>query len=166
MENSRLENSDPKILKVLLLRIYKVFEKKGLENESTIKKGFDSYSINQSIYDVLNLIGLDSGVIDVDFIYQLYKDNYQSIKYKNLDYELIIPRIGEYEVIVDLSEKVWITTTYSLKVFSYSDDNALSSIKHQDENGDISIYDGDQIDREIDDSETIEHTWRGVNRID
>lgn len=166
MENSRLENSNPKMLKTLLLKIYKVFEKNGLDTENIIKHPFDDNSINQPIYNILNSIGLYSDVIDVDFIYQLYKDNYKSIRTKNLDYELIIPKIGEYEVIVDVDEKMWITTRYSLKVFSYSEKNAMSSIRHQEDNGDISIYDGDQVSRDISDSETIDYKWVDVYEID
>jgi hypothetical protein len=64
------------------------------------------------------------------------------------------PTIGRYSYEIDVHENVNQRVTYRHQSESYSPSTLIQIARKMESEGDISVYDGEQVDRDIYDSET------------
>ena len=69
------------------------------------------------------------------------------------------PQVFQYSVDVNISTTEWIYKTYRHTTSSYSQFNVIPIMELMTTQGDISAWDGDEIDHEVYDSETTNETW-------
>ena len=72
---------------------------------------------------------------------------------------MVIPKPATYRYEIDVHETVYQRTTYEHTYESYSEKNVFPLAKKAEEEGYISAWDGDEIDRDAYDSETNDIKW-------
>ena len=158
MANSKFEKFNQRILKDIIVRLYKLLLEDGEENPKFYNISDDG--VFQSIVTITNLMGVGDGEYeDIDFIYALYSLNFHLINDGKIEGDITIPTLEKYSFDVDVRETVYQTVTYRHIELSYSEKNAVPIFQRADYDGNFSVYDGDIINTDIHDSETNDISW-------
>ena len=158
MANSKFEKFNQRILKDIIVRLYKLLLEDGEENPKFYNISDDG--VFKSIETITKLMGVGDGEYeDIDFIYALYNLNYHLINDGKIEGGITIPTLEKYSFDVDVRETVYQTVTYRHIELSYSEKNAVPISQRADYDGNFSVYDGDIINTEIYDSETNDISW-------
>lgn len=158
MANSKFEKFNQRILKDIIVRLYKLLLEDGEENPKFYNISDDG--VFKSIETITKLMGIGDGEYeDIDFIYALYSLNYHLINDGKIEGDITIPILEKYSFDVDVRETVYQTVTYRHIELSYSEKNAVPIFQRADEDGNFSVYDGNPIHTEIYDSETNDISW-------
>ena len=151
MANSKFEKFNQRILKDIIVRLYKLLLEDGEENPKFYNISDDG--VFQSIVTITNLMGVGDGEYeDIDFIYALYSLNFHLINDGKIEGDITIPTLEKYSFDVDVRETVYQTVTYRHIELSYSEKNAVPIFQRADYDGNFSVYDGDIINTDIHDS--------------
>jgi hypothetical protein len=160
MPKSKFEKFNQRILKDIVLRLYKLLLTDNEENPSIYNISDDG--VFSSIETIIRLMGFGDGEYeDVDFIFALYDENFHLIDDGKIEGDLVIPSIGTYTFSVDITERVLQTVTYKHHAESYSYNNVIPIAQREDYDGNFSVWDGENINTEYGDSETFEIDWIG-----
>jgi hypothetical protein len=133
----------------------------GLDRDDFESEPFESSTIRE-VEDILSPLGITfNDEINYSFFVQLYLDN------PNFETESIKrPSLMSYEVLHDESVREWRTYTYRNVVDSYYpvDDNMLHSLRS---NGDgwYDYWDGQLVNDDVDDTESMEDDIQRIKRI-
>lgn len=158
MTNSKFEKFNQRILKDIIVRLYKLLLEDGEENPKFYNISDDG--VFKSIETITKLMGVGDGEYeDIDFIYALYSLNYHLINDGKIEGDITIPTLEKYSFDVDVRETVYQTVTYRHIESSYSEKNAVPIFQRADYDGNFSVYDGNPIHTEIYDSETNDISW-------
>ena len=158
MDNSKFEKFNQRILKDIIVRLYKLLLEDGEENPKFYNISDDG--VFQSIETITKLMGVGNGEYeDIDFIYALYSLNFHLINDGKIEGDITIPTLEKYSFDVDVRETVYQTVTYRHIELSYSEKNAVPIFQRADYDGNFSVYDGNPIHTEIYDSETNDISW-------
>ena len=158
MANSKFEKFNQRILKDIIVRLYKLLLEDGEENPKFYNISDDG--VFQSIETITKLMGVGNGEYeDIDFIYALYSLNFHLINDGKIKGDITIPTIGEYSFDIDVRETIYQTVTYRHTTSSYSEKNTVPIVQRADYDGNFSVYDGDIINTDIHDSETNDISW-------
>ena len=158
MANSKFEKFNQRILKDIIVRLYKLLLEDGEENPKFYNISDDG--VFQSIETITKLMGVGNGEYeDIDFIYALYSLNFHLINDGKIEGDITIPTLEKYSFDVDVRETVYQTVTYRHIELSYSEKNAVPIFQRADYDGNFSVYDGDIINTDIHDSETNDISW-------
>jgi hypothetical protein len=158
MSHSKIERFNQRILKDVILRLYKLLLVDNEENPKIYNISDDG--VFSSIENILDIMGFGTSEYeDIDFVFALYIKNYHLIKDGKIEGDIEIPSLGTYTFTIDVTERVIQTTTYKHRVTSYSKLNVIP-ISHRAENdGNFSVWEGQDIDTEYNDSDTIDIEW-------
>ena len=160
MENSKLENLDHKILKKIIFFLYK---KIGKDN----KPDLELKEIFDDIEYVLRQIGISDEYIDIDFIYTLYRLNFDLIDENGLIKEaIIIPDLKNIIQEVTVWERQWTKKKIEHRLESYSIEASEGIFRIQYNNGDVGYWDGRLTDDEITDSEVEDIEFGDIYETD
>jgi len=145
-----MEKSDFEILsdKILIVALKKFQEELGDANPD-----MDDYT-QECVQSVGDMIGIEINIIDVDFLIELYTLNEKS----GFSSPLKRPKVGLYKADVDIFETKYVRNTYRHEVYSYSKHNVISGLELSFQNSG-SVYDGDNVETDVYDSETTEEKW-------
>ena len=157
MANSKFEKFNQRILKDIIVRLYKLLLEDGEENPKFYNISDDG--VLKSIETITKLMGIGDEYEDIDFIYALYSLNYHLIDDGKIKGDITIPTIGEYSFDIDVRETIYQTVTYRHTTSSYSEKNTVPIVQRADYDGNFSVYDGDIINTDIHDSETKDISW-------
>ena len=158
MANSKFEKFNQRILKDIIVRLYKLLLEDGEENPKFYNISDDG--VLKSIETITKLMGIGDGEYeDIDFIYALYSLNFHLINDGKIEGDITIPTLEKYSFDVDVRETVYQTVTYRHIELSYSEKNAVPIFQRADYDGNFSVYDGNPIHTEIYDSETNDISW-------
>lgn len=146
MKNSELEKLNDKVLKKIILQIVKICEDDGLN--------WTRVFIDSSVYDIfestINFLGLGNDIINIDYIFNLMRLNLIT---GDLPDTLKRPLIEKYGQEIDVSETLYQTVTYRHIVYSYSRDTVKDQLTFMQDEGQISIFDGEMTNQDVYDSE-------------
>lgn len=146
MEKSKLEKINDRILVILLKEIYKELDG---ETEPEIDE-FDA-----AAFDALKTMGLgNNSYIDYNFAFELYKKNIDN----DFQIPLIRPKVGLYSIDVEVNSTEYVRRTYRHEISCYDESSVYELFSNILGEGDISVYDGDEIDYDVYDSETNDET--------
>jgi len=158
MSHSKIERFNQRILKDVILRLYKLLLKDNEENPKIYNISDDG--VFSSIENVLDIMGFGTSEYeDIDFVFALYIKNYHLIKDGKIEGDIEIPSLGTYTFTIDVTERVIQTTTYEHRVKSYSKLNAIPISRRAEDDGNFSVWEGRDIDTEYNDSETTDIEW-------
>ncbi len=144
MEKSNLEKLNDKILVILLKEI-----QRELDGES--EPQFEDF--DAAAFDALKTMGLSNkSYIDYNFAFELYKKNIDN----DFQIPLIRPKLGLYSIDVDVDSREYIRRTYRHEISCYDESSVYELFNNIFNKGDISAYDGDEVDYDMYDSETNE----------
>jgi len=150
MGKSKLEALSDRILSQFFIQLRKIYDEE-LRNSP-------HYSLveQDNFIDACDTVSSIFGVapcdyIDLDFIITMIDMN-PSISEGIINKR---PTIGNYTYEIDVHEKVYERVTYKHKSESYSPSTLIQIAKKMEYEGDISVWDGQEIDRDNYDSETI-----------
>ena len=168
MEVSKLANLNQKILKLMLINLYKTLKSKDSENPNIYDMGDSDFW--DGLEYVIRLMGFGDGEYeDYDFLAALYSENYHLIDESELkiDGDLEIPEVSEYSFDIDVHESVRQKVSYTHSMSSYSSDNVFLLFRKQEEDGYSNVYDGRITDTDVYDTETIdiEYNHRSLRKI-
>ena len=108
----------------------------------------------------IQMLGFEPEWDDVDFIFALYSLNFNSFNEDaKIESTLVIPKPATYRYEVDVHETVYQRTTYEHTYESYSEKNVFPLSRKADEEGYVTVWDGNEIDRDVYDSETSDIKW-------
>ena len=146
MEKSNLEKLTDKVLVILLKEIQR-------ELDGETEPEFEDF--DAAAFDALKTMGLgNNSYIDYNFAFELYK--------KNIDNDFQIPLIrtkaGLYSIEVDVNSTEYVRRTYRHEISCYDESSVYELFRNILNEGDISVYDGDEIDYDVYDSETNDET--------
>jgi hypothetical protein len=151
---SKLETVDQKILKKLIILLYK---KLSLNNMNSIYEySLDDSSFFDELVSFLTTVGLEDNYDNIDFIFSLYTFNYSLFdKDGNLQKDAIlkIPKIKKFNLEIVIDERRYMTCTYSHIIKSYSKNNVNALFQAMENNGDAFYSDGKLIYEDITDSD-------------
>lgn len=160
MGNSKLENLDHKILKKIIFFLYK---KIGKDN----KPDLELKEIFDDIEYVLRQIGISDEYIDIDFIYTLYRLNFDLIDENGLIKEaIIIPDLKNIIQEVTVWERQWTKKKFEHRLESYSIEASEGIFRIQYNNGDVTYWDGRLTEDEITDSEVEDIEFGDIYETD
>ena len=168
MEVSKLANLNEKILKLMLINLYKTLKSEGSENPNIYNMGDSDFW--DGLEYVIRLMGFgDAEYEDYDFLSALYSENYHLIDESELKIngDLEIPEVSEYSFDIDVHESVRQKVSYTHSMSSYSSDNVFLLFRKQEEDGYSNIYDGRITNTDVYDVETIdtEYDHRSLRKI-
>lgn len=162
METSKLETLGSKILKKIILLLYK--ELLNIHSENPKVYNLRDGEVYESVESVLKFIGFgDSEPIDVDFVFALYKMNHMKIQDGVIIGELIKPKISTYRFDIDVEERVYQTNTWTHEVDSYLEDNVIPISQYLESEGGFDIFDGEETYTSTDSSDIIDIRWLNQN---
>lgn len=146
MEKSNLEKVNDKILVILLKEIQR-------ELDGETEPEFDEF--DAAAFDALKTMGLSNkSYIDYNFTFELYKKNIDN----DFQIPLIRPKVGLYSIDVDVNSTEYVRRTYRHEISCYDESSVYELFSNILGEGDISVYDGDEIDYDVYDSETNDET--------
>lgn len=157
MERSSLERFNDKILIKIIDNIIKDFDEINSEWSHTFEN-----NEHVTIYESnIRALGVRPNLIDVDYISALMRLNYKN------DFQIPLnrPSLALYEVNVNISERVIQTQTYEHNVYSYDSTNCFDKFRFEDQEGMISIYDGEITNTEVHDSESFDWDYLSPIKI-
>ena len=149
MDKSKLEELSDRILSQFFIQLIKIYDGK-IENSKHYPLVEEDSFIN-SCDTVSNMFGVaPCDYIDLDYIITIIEMN------PNINEGIINerPTIGRYSYEIDVHENVNQRVTYRHQSESYSPSTLIQIARKMESEGDISVYDGKQVDRDIYDSET------------
>jgi hypothetical protein len=153
MERSSLEKFNDKILIKIIDNILKDFDGDEWRNAFEDSSYYDTYESN------IEALGIDVETIDVDYINSLITLNIRD----NFKIPLNRPNLAKYAQDVDVSERVIQTNRFRNFVYSYDENIVSEKFRFEENEGTLSIYDGDIIKTEVHDSES--HDWDYLSPI-
>lgn len=146
MEKSNLEKVNDKILVILLKEIQR-------ELDGETEPEFEDF--DAAAFDALKTMGLgNNSYIDYNFAFELYKKNIDN----DFQIPLIRPKVGLYSIDVDVNSTEYVRRTYRHEISCYDESSVYELFSNILGEGDISVYDGDEIDYDVYDSETNDET--------
>lgn len=146
MEKSNLEKVNDKILVILLKEIQR-------ELDGETEPEFDEF--DAAAFDALKTMGLgNNSYIDYNFAFELYKKNIDN----DFQIPLIRPKVGLYSIDVEVNSTEYVRRTYRHEISCYDESSVYELFSIILGEGDISVYDGDEIDYDVYDSETNDET--------
>jgi hypothetical protein len=153
MERSSLERFNDKILIKIIDNILKDFDGDEWINVFEDSVNYETYVSN------IGALGINVETIDVDYIYSLIRLNIKN------DFEIPLnrPNLAKYAQDVDVSERVIQTNRFRNFVYSYDEYIVSEKFRFEENEGILSIYDGDIIKTEVHDSES--HDWDYLSPI-
>jgi len=144
MEKSKLEKINDRILVILLKEIQR-------ELDGETEPEFEDF--DAAAFDALKTMGLaNKSYIDYNFAFELYKKNIDN----DFQIPLIRPKVGLYSIEVDVHSREYVRRTYRHEFSCYDESSAYDFFQYMYDQGDISAYDGDEVDYDTYDSETNE----------
>lgn len=149
---SNFEKLSDKILNLILLQILKQYDDEGIE--------YMRDDMTSELIDPIGVAVKPFGIPfdrfnDGDFLWNLFKMNVRNLDYENKNLKLERPVLKEYSYEIDVHEMVYQRLTYRHTLETYSKKPSFKADYLMDE-GDLEWYDGDEIDRDVYDSETNE----------
>jgi len=158
MSHSKIERFNQRILKDVVLRLYKLLLVDNEENPKIYNISDDG--VFSSIENVLDIMGFGTSEYeDIDFVFALYIKNYHLIKDGKIEGDIEIPSLGTYKFTIDVTETVVQTVTYEHRATSYSKLNVIPISQRAESDGNYSVWDGRHIDTEYHDSSTSNIEW-------
>lgn len=146
MEKSNLEKLTDKVLVILLKEIQR-------ELDGETEPEFEDF--DAAAFDALKTMGLgNNSYIDYNFAFELYKKNIDN----DFQIPLIRPKAGLYSIEVDVNSTEYVRRTYRHEISCYDESSVYELFRNILNEGDISVYDGDEIDYDVYDSETSDET--------
>lgn len=146
MEKSNLEKVNDKILVILLKEIQR-------ELDGETEPEFEDF--DAAAFDALKTMGLSNkSYIDYNFAFELYKKNIDN----DFQIPLIRPKVGLYSIDVEVNSTEFVRRTYRHEISCYDESSVYELFSNILGEGDISVYDGDEIDYDVYDSETNDET--------
>ena len=149
MDKSKLEELSDRILSQFFIQLRKIYDEE-LSNSPHYPL-IEEDSFTNSCETVSNMFGVaPCDYIDLDYIITIIEMN------PNINEGIINerPTIGRYSYEIDVHENVSQRVTYRHQSESYSPSTLIQIARKMESEGDISVYDGKQVDRDIYDSET------------
>ena len=149
MDKSKLEELSDRILSQFFIQLRKIYDEE-LSNSPHYSLIEDD-SFTNACDTVSNMFGVaPCDYIDLDYIITIIEMN------PNINEGIINerPTIGRYSYEIDVHENVNQRVTYRHQSESYSPSTLIQIARKMESEGDISVYDGEQVDRDIYDSET------------
>lgn len=144
MEKSKLEKINDRILVILLKEIYKELDG---ETEPEIE------DFNDATVEAVKTMGLgDTSYMDISFAFELYLKNIDN----DFQIPLIRPKAGLYSIEIDVHSTEYVRRTYRHEFSCYDESSAYDFFQYMYDQGDISAYDGNEVDYDTYDSETNE----------
>jgi hypothetical protein len=158
MIQSRFEKFNEKLLKKMLTTLFDALLEEGVEDP--IRHNLEDYEVFTVVENTIKMLGFEPEWDDVDFIFALYSLNFNSFNEDaKIESTLVIPKPATYRYEVDVHETVYQRTTYEHTYESYSEKNVFPLSRKADEEGYVTVWDGNEIDRDVYDSETSDIKW-------
>lgn len=158
MIQSRFEKFNEKLLKKMLTTLFDALLEEGVEDP--IRHNLEDEEVFKVVENTIKMLGFEPEWDDVDFIFALYSLNFNSFNEDaKIESTLVIPKPATYRYEIDVFERVSQRLTYEHTYESYSEKNVFPLARKADEEGYLSVWDGNQIDTDIFDSETDEIKW-------
>ena len=153
MERSSLERFNDKILIKIIDIILKDFDGDEWKNVFDDALYYEKYESN------IGALGIDVETIDVDYMYSLITLNIRD------DFKIPLnrPNLAKYAQDVDVSERVIQTNRFRNFVYSYDENTVTEKFRFEEGEGILSIYDGNIINTEVNDSEDLD--WEYLSPI-
>jgi len=153
MERSSLERFNDKILIKIIDNILKDFDGDEWRNAFEDSSYYETYESN------IGALGINVETIDVDYMYSLITLNIRD------DFKIPLnrPNLAKYAQDVDVSERVIQTNRFRNFVYSYDENIVSEKFRFEENEGTLSIYDGEIIKTEVHDSES--HDWDYLSPI-
>ena len=108
-----------------------------------------------------NAFGIDVETIDVDYMYSLIKLNIRD------DFKIPLnrPNLAKYAQDVNVTERAIQTNRFRNFVYSYDENIVSEKFRFEENEGTLSIYDGDIIKTEVHDSESYDWDYLSPIKI-
>lgn len=151
MKGSKLEALSDRILSQFFIQLRKIYGEE-LSNSPHYPL-IEEDSFIDSCETVSNMFGVaPCDYIDLDYIITIIDTN------PNINEGVINkrPKIGYYSFDIDIHESVSQRVTYQHRSESYSPNTLLQIAKKMEYDGDINVFDGEQVDTDVYDSETTD----------
>ena len=155
MERSSLERFNDKILIKIIDNILKDFDGDEWKNVFEDALHYETYESN------IGALGIDVETIDVDYMYSLITLNIRD------DFKIPLnrPNLAKYAQDVDVSERVIQTNRFRNFVYSYDENTVTEKFRFEEGEGILSIYDGNIINTEVNDSEDLDWEYLSPYKI-
>lgn len=150
-EKSQYEKLSDKVIFFILKKYYSQHNGEDMDDLD--------YTMGE-LDEITNGMGLgQNSFLDIDYLKTCYELNYELLNSDKLDTKLMRPQVFQYSVDVNVGTTEWINRTYRHTTSSYSQFNVIPIMELMTTNGDISVWDGDEIDHDVYDSETTNEIW-------
>lgn len=150
-EKSQYENLSDRVIFFILKKYYTQHNGEDMDDLDYTTGELD---------EITNNMGLSqNSFLDVDYLKTCYELNYELLNSDKLTTKLMRPQVQKYMVDVNISTVEYVNRTYRHTTSSYSQFNVIPFMELMTTQGDISVWDGDEIDHDVYDSETNNETW-------
>ena len=155
MERSSLEKFNDKILIKIIDNILKDFDGDEWRNAFEDSSYYDTYESN------IGALGIDVETIDVDYMYSLIKLNIRD------DFKIPLnrPNLAKYAQDVNVTERAIQTNRFRNFVYSYDENIVSEKFRFEENEGTLSIYDGNIIQTDVHDSESYDWDYLSPIKI-
>lgn len=161
---SELENLPDRILHKLLYPLIKDYVYVERFVESLLSRRNDL--TRKELSSVLKLAGLSRELIDIDYVAELVKNNWDVLSVPDkLQSPLVRPTLGKFNINLRVRVSRYGSEYWKLKTESYSERNCYSISEIREDDGDLQYWDGEMYDEDTYDSDTHEVEIYSVEEI-
>lgn len=158
MVQSKFEKFNENALKKILIVLFDALLEEGVEDPT--RHNLSDDEVFEIVENTIKMMGFEPEWDDVDFIFALYSLNFNSFNEElKIEGPLVKPTISTYSYEIDVFERIYQRITYKHTYESYSEKNVFPLARKAEEEGYFSVWDGNQIDSDIFDSETDDVKW-------
>lgn len=159
MGKSELENWNDKLLFLIIKQLKNTIDLDSVENSG-------DYQFTDAVESISSMFSINSDSINCDYLYNLWKLNEESFEFKNLQFELIRPKLKTYSYTYRERRSTVIDDYWENNISLYTEidgvNNLLYTLKSE---GMIEPWDGNNFDSETVDSEFIDDEIEDINEI-
>ena len=150
-EKSQYEKLSDKVIFFILKKYYTQFNGEDMDDLD--------YTMGE-LDEITNGMGLgQNSFLDIDYLKTCYELNYEQLNSDKLDTKLMRPQVFQYSVDVNIATTEWINRTYRHTTSSYSQFNVVPIMELMTREGDISVWDGNEIDYSVHESNVDSEIW-------
>ena len=159
MEKSELENWSDKLLFLIIKQLKNTIDFDSVENSA-------DYQFVEAVASISSSFSINYDSMNCDYLYNLWKLNEESFEFKNLQFELIRPKLRTYSYTYRERQSTITDNYYENQISLYTEIDGVNDLLYTlKSEGSLEPWDGTNVDSETIDSEFIDDEIEDINEI-
>jgi len=159
MESSVFEKISDRVIFSIVKQIVEQTDFDSVENSA-------DYQFVEAVASISSSFSINYDSMNCDYLYNLWKLNEESFEFKNLQFELIRPKLRTYSYTYRERQSTITDNYYENQISLYTEIDGVNDLLYTlKSEGSLEPWDGTNVDSETIDSEFIDDEIEDINEI-